>query len=253
MRIVCTCAASAEARLDIAQRREGADHQQRADQQHQRHGHLRHHQHVARALPRRGSRWPCGSAPASAAERLRTRILAAPESSRRTAPRTPKAASVKPSDAAIERDFAQARQVGRADRRQQAQARHTQRRSRARRPAGPAPRSPAAARAQCVRGRLPARRGSTAPAGAPPRAPAADWPRWCRQSASPARSSPSPPTARCPRCRSPAVSAGGNAGVILQISVDSADWCPARSTRSPSTPESAARCRRRPAPAELRA
>ena len=40
-----------ETGIDIAHRQEGADHQHRADQQHQRHGHLGHHQQVAATLP----------------------------------------------------------------------------------------------------------------------------------------------------------------------------------------------------------
>ncbi len=39
-----------EAGLDIAQRREGADHEQRADQKNEGHGDLRHDQDIARTL-----------------------------------------------------------------------------------------------------------------------------------------------------------------------------------------------------------
>jgi hypothetical protein len=39
-----------ESRIDAAQRLKCADHQSRADQQHQREGYLRHHQHTASAM-----------------------------------------------------------------------------------------------------------------------------------------------------------------------------------------------------------
>ena len=49
-RITCRDARIGEAWIDVAHRQEGADHQHRADQQHQRHGNLGHHQQVTAAL-----------------------------------------------------------------------------------------------------------------------------------------------------------------------------------------------------------
>ena len=188
-----------EARIDVAQRLERADHQSRADQQHQRQRHLHDDQRAARAVTLAAR---AGVAAAAAQRRgdVRSGVLEdrnraeqqagddrddeREQQDRRDRSRCCRAAAGCRAPAPAAR--------GPPRRRDRARPRRRPDRGRC---------SRRAARRRCGRGWRRAPRGSPAPAAALRRAPAAGSRRWRRRSAAPCRSSPSAPTAPIRRRR----------------------------------------------------
>ena len=110
-----------EARIDVAHRLEGADHQHGADEQHQRHGYLRHDQQVAAALPL--AAYACRSHGTEQRHGLPRRSITQHRNGAEEQPGEHRENQGECERPAVERDLAQTRQILRPNRRQQAQSR----------------------------------------------------------------------------------------------------------------------------------
>ena len=120
MRMVCRCCASANPGSTVAQLLEGADHQHGADQQHQRHGHLRYHQYIARPVAFAAGAGRARGPPVPRMARLRAYFQAGIDP--KNSPETSESTNVNAMERASREISLQARQVSRTDGRQQPQA-----------------------------------------------------------------------------------------------------------------------------------
>ena len=239
-----------EARLNVAQCREGADHEQGADQQHQRHGHLRHHQHIARALAC-AARAGCAVRPRQcrAVARVRAYLNAGIEPNNN--PENTESTKREAKRAGIERDLhsGAADRPGRWRREAEAGIRDPHGEHAANQPQHHAlhqqlARNAPAARSQCgTDGKLLLART--------PRAPAANSRHWCRRSASPGRQCAITTHNTLPTLPMTSLLERPKMRARFSTSRSNAGWCPDRSTRNPSRRESGAPHPRRPAPVSL--